>query len=320
VGTFSGILAGGLGVDFTPAFRSRLTDEIVVTPGYHDITVIDPEVSDSTVAEWEDGFVDEKGSFYTRREAAQVLMPTEKARTRARKERIDVDELESQDYAAGREKGLFGLPRRGTFAGILSGAPEHPSLRFPWAYHGTRREYLSSIAKSGLRPVKGFPEALAFHRPAGASRTKHVPVTYFAPCPAIAADYARLSKEAVLLRFPWPKDARSWTNEYERENVLARNAACATGVVPSPKPQRVHGRMVREWWWAPDFEHNPKAFCKAWAEERLGQHVTSLVVPGDGIEVFVGTITKEMARGCRENDTRFKQWIPLRDYLAGTKK
>ncbi len=100
---------------FDPAFRSRLTDEIVVTPGWHDATKIGSgTASDEDLAEWEDGFVDdETGKFYTRREAAKKLMPTAKAQTAAKKLRIDTEALESQDYAAGKKAGLFGLPAHG---------------------------------------------------------------------------------------------------------------------------------------------------------------------------------------------------------------
>lgn len=91
---------------FEPAFRNRGTDEVVVTENIHNFEAIDP--SWSTYDQWEDGFVDGAGNFYTRKEAAKVLMPTKALRAAAKKLRIDTDELESQDYQEGERQGLFG--------------------------------------------------------------------------------------------------------------------------------------------------------------------------------------------------------------------
>ncbi len=208
----------------------------------------------------------------------------------------------------------------GTFSGILSGAAEQAPFYFPFAFHGTRQEYLPGIAARGLQPAKDYPESLARHRPAGARRAKKVPVLYFSPCVAYAARYARVSKKSALLRFPWPEDARGWVTDHERRSLAAMHIACKTGRIPPHPPERVNRRVMRSWWWAEDFEYDRKTFCAEEGDLGNRQYVSSLVVPSRDIEVFVGSITEPMTRSCRENDTRFKQWIPLRDYLAGTKK
>ncbi|MGH9463090.1 MAG: hypothetical protein ACRD1X_17915 [Vicinamibacteria bacterium] len=66
-----------------------------------------------------------------------------------------------------------------------------------WAYHGTRPSLLPQIAASGLTPAK-------------ASRFPTRKYVYFSDEYELAADYGD-----VILRFPWPIDARGFTFEDE---------------------------------------------------------------------------------------------------------
>ncbi len=54
------------------SFRHLSTDTIVDTGCFHDITCL-PGGIDVDLEEWEAGFTDDAGRFYTRREAAQLV-------------------------------------------------------------------------------------------------------------------------------------------------------------------------------------------------------------------------------------------------------
>lgn len=95
---------------FEPAFRRWADRELVVTPGMHDAAqVIEQHGGDFEDVErdWEAGYVDPAGKFHTRQQAAAVAMPDAKTRAAAKKLRIDTQELESQDYKAGVNRGIL---------------------------------------------------------------------------------------------------------------------------------------------------------------------------------------------------------------------
>lgn len=93
----------------TPAFQSRMDrDLIVFSPGIHDFEVVREQEGAWEFPEaWIDGFADDDGKFYTRAEAAKLVMPTAAKRRAAKKLLIDTEELESQGYQAGVRAGVL---------------------------------------------------------------------------------------------------------------------------------------------------------------------------------------------------------------------
>lgn len=66
----------------TPAFKNLLTEQIIPTPGFHDITFLPEEDQGifehdyddpATAQKWLDGFIDSEGVFYDRYEAAMLI-------------------------------------------------------------------------------------------------------------------------------------------------------------------------------------------------------------------------------------------------------
>lgn len=212
-----------------------------------------------------------------------------------------------------------------TFDGILSGQADQAPFWFPWAYHGTPTRSLASIAKDGLRTADlTYPHEYVEYR-TSSGRVKRMPVLFFAACPSFAAGYAvagTSKKEGVVLRFPWPEDARSWTSDFERTQLAALHQACTTGVIPPFAPQRWRGKLHKKWWFVDDRGRLKKLYCTN--DEFLPynrEYVSARAVPPELIEVYTGSVTSKMLEGCEIDDLRFakKPWVPLLDYVRRRK-
>jgi hypothetical protein len=81
-------------------FKHKVTGQIIETGPHHDMNFL-PEGEDTDLSQWEDGFVDHKGTFLNRMQAAQLVNMAKESHHR--------DWLDSYDAEAGIEKNEDGL-------------------------------------------------------------------------------------------------------------------------------------------------------------------------------------------------------------------
>jgi 2'-5' RNA ligase len=67
-------IEGRIAAGWMPAFRHKVTKQIIKSPGMHDISIL-PEPPE----DWDDGFIDSLGMFHTREETAKMMRPQNKS-------------------------------------------------------------------------------------------------------------------------------------------------------------------------------------------------------------------------------------------------